>query len=162
MLRLTNPAGLVLCLLLFTQSVTAGNTGDFEFNFEGENYPYTVKQTGDNFTYEFSKNPGKEKGKLKAAVHVLNSVYQDDSIDPKYTETFMKETALCFVFEGSFHNYRACFLPNEYSPQNKNRFWGFVNQLPNAKWLILFNFLPFVLFFGLVFLYPRRHRLSDS
>ncbi len=152
---------LFICLTFSTVS-TAENTGTFNFQSEGENYPYTVKQTGDNFTYEFSKNPGKEGKKLKAAVHVLTSVYQDNSINPRYSETFMKETALCFVFDGTFHSYRACFLPNDYSPDNRERFWGFVTQLPNAMWLVTFNLLPALLAIGLAFYYPRLRRDADS
>jgi len=134
---------------------SAENTGKFSYEAQGESYPYSVKQTGDSYTYEFEKNPGLEGNKLKAAVHVLQSVYGDDSINPRYSETFMKETALCFVFDGNFHSYRACFLPNDYSPGNRDRFWGFVTKLPNARWLITFNLLPAVLAFGLIFLYPR-------
>lgn len=133
----------------------AESTGTFTYQNAGESYSYSVRQTGDNYTYEFDKNPGKEGRKIQAVLHVLLSVYGDDSINPSYSETFMKETALCFVFDGSFHSYRACFLPNDYSPANKDRFWGFVSRLPNAKWLIVYNLLPALAVFGGVFLYPR-------
>ena len=48
----------------------AENTGVFQYQNDGESYPYSVKQTGDNYTFEFEKNPGKEGKKLKAAAHV--------------------------------------------------------------------------------------------
>lgn len=140
----------------------AGNTGDFIYQNDGESYPYSVKQTGENYTYEFPVNPGTEGKKLKAALHVLQSVYGDSSINPSYSETFMKETALCFVFDGRFYAYRVCFLPNDYSPGNKNRFWGFTSRLPNALWLITYNLLPALLAIGLVFLYPRLKRTGND
>ncbi|CAG0963194.1 hypothetical protein GPROT1_00971 [Gammaproteobacteria bacterium] len=148
--------GLLMFLMLaYSVIASAESTGRFMYQSEGQDYPYTVKQTGDNYTYEFERNPGKEGKKIKAALHVLQSVYEDSSINPSYSETFMKESALCFVFDGNFHSYRACFLPNDYSPDNRDRFWGFVTQLPNARWLITFNLLPALLAIGLVFLYPR-------
>jgi hypothetical protein len=134
----------------------AESEGGFVYRHEGRDYPYSVRQTGDNYTFEFAQNPGTEGRKLKAAVQVLHSVYGDRSINPVYSETFMKETALCFVFDGTFYSYRACFLPNDYSPANRDRFWGFVTQLPNAMWLITRNLLPALLAFGLVFFWPKK------
>lgn len=152
---------LLSALLLLSAAACPGvgkaeGAGRFVYQGEGESYPYSVKQTGDNYTFEFEKNPGQEGRKLKAARHVLQSVYEDSSISQNYSETFMKETALCFVFDGTFYSYRACFLPNDYSPSNRDRFWGFVTQLPNAMWLITRNLLPALLVIGLVFFYPRK------
>ena len=142
----------------FTHSVgMSGISGNFQFQSDGLNYPYSVKQTGDNYTFEFQDNPGKEGRKLKAAVHVLQSVFDDTSINPTYSETFMKESAQCFMFDATFYSYRACFLPNDYSPGNQNRFWGFVTQLPNALWLVTRNLLPALLGFGFLF-YLFRER----
>ena len=134
----------------------AENTVVFPYQSDGESYAYTVKQTGDNYTFEFEKNPGKEGKKLKAAVHVLRSVYDDDSINPTYSETFMKENAQCFVFDANFYSYRSCFLPNDYSPGNRDRFWGFVTQLPNAMWLLTRNLLPALLGIGVFFYLLRK------
>ena len=156
-------AGLLLFFVMaYVSMASAENTGQFIYQAAGETYPYTVKQTGENYTYEFEKNPGVEGKKIRAAVHVLQAVYADTSINPAYSETFMKETALCFVFDGTFHSYRACFLPNDYSPGNRDRFWGFVTQLPNAAWLITFNLLPALLAVGLFFLYPKLRKRADS
>jgi hypothetical protein len=94
-------------------------------------------------------NPHRKRD--KAAVHVLHSVYEDASISPTYSETFMKESAQCFVFDANFYSYRACFLPNDYSPGNRDRFWGFMTQLPNAMWLITRNLLPALLGIGMFF-----------
>ena len=133
----------------------AENIGQFEYKLEGESFPYSVKQTGENFMFEFSNNPGKVDKRLKATVDVLHSVYGDTSINPTYSETFMKESAQCFVFEANFYTYRSCFLPNDYSPGNRDRFWGFVTQLPNAMWLITRNLLPALLGIGLFFYFFR-------
>ena len=142
---------LILLSASYLSIANAESTGIFHFQNEGDTYPYSVKQTGDSYTFEFKQNPGKEGKKLMAAAHVLQSVYGDASINPTYSETFMKENAQCFVFDANFYSYRACFLPNDYSPGNRDRFWGFVTQLPNAMWLITRNLLPALLGFGLFF-----------
>jgi hypothetical protein len=142
---------LLLLIVAYHPMGTAGNTGTFHYQNETGNYPFAVKQTGDNYTFEFDNYPGIIGKKLKAAVHVLQSVYEDSSINPSYSETFMKESAQCFVFDASFYSYRACFLPNDYSPGNRERFWGFVTQLPNAAWLITRNLLPALFGIGLFF-----------
>ena len=149
---------LLLTALAWPAPGAAEGGGDFTFREGAESYPYSVRQTGDNYTFEFAKNPGAEGRKLKAAVDVLRSVYEDGSVNPAYSETFMKETALCFVFDARFYTYRACFLPNDYSPAHRDRFWGFVNRLPNAWWLATRNLLPALLAAGLLFFYPRKRR----
>ncbi len=146
---------IVMVMALYTAGAAADESR-YIFQDQGESYPYLVRQTGDNHTFEFSRNPGLEGRKLRAALHVLNSVYGDDSIKPVYSETFMKEGAMCFVFDSSFYTYRACFLPNDYSPVNVNRFWGFVSRVPNLMWIVTRNLLPATLFFGLFFLFPKR------
>ena len=146
----------ILLVVGYHPIVIAANTGQFQYHKGDESYHYSVKQTGDNYTFEFANNPGKVEEKLKAAVHVLHSVYEDDSISPAYSETFMKENAQCFVFDANFYSYRACFLPNDYSPGNRDRFWGFVTQLPNAMWLITRNLLPALLGIGMFFSLFRK------
>ena len=151
---------LMISLLLlsgFVHSATGGEAGTdrFVYRMGSEEYPYSIKQTGENYTFEFEKNPGIEGKKLKAAVHVLQSVYDDTSINPTYSETFMKEGALCFVFDGTFYAYRSCFLPNDYSPGNRDRFWGFVTRLPDGTWLITRNLLPALAVLALFFLFPK-------
>jgi hypothetical protein len=142
---------LILLIVAYHPMGTADNTGNFHYQNEAGNYPYSVNQTGDNYTFEFTNNPGKVGARLKAAVHVLQSIYGDTSINPTYSETFMKESAQCFVFDANFYSYRACFLPNDYSPGNRERFWGFVTQLPNAMWLLTRNLLPALFGIGLFF-----------
>jgi hypothetical protein len=137
-------------------TAAADNSGTFTYQNEAGGYPYAVKRTGDNYTFEFDNYPGTIGKKLKAAAHVLQSVYGDSSIKPTYSETFMKESAQCFVFEARFYSYRACFLPNDYSPGKRERFWGFVTQLPNAAWLITRNLLPALFGIGLFFYLLRK------
>lgn len=128
------------------------------FTVNGETYRYTLKETGENFTFEFDRNPGSKKLQLQAAGAVFRAVYEDDSIAPTYRETFMKEGALCFVFPARFHSYTACFLPNHYVPEQRDRFWGYVTRVPNAAWLITRNLLPALLVLGAFFysLRPKR------
>ena len=128
------------------------------YDNEGTAYPYAVDSTGDNYTFEFEKNPGREGGRLKAARHVMRSVYGDGSIAEKYSEVFMKEGATCYVFEATFYSYRTCFLPNDYSPEKRNRFWGFVSRLPNSMWFLTRNGLPALLLAGGAFLALRSKR----
>jgi hypothetical protein len=134
----------------------------YVYEREGVQYPYTVKESGDNRTFEFANNPGREGGRLRAVQHVFASVYGDDSIEPQYREFFMKEGAKCFVFDGRFYAYRACFLPNDFSPGNENRFWGFTTRLPNALWFLARQLLPAVLIAaGLYFAFFGRGRRAD-
>jgi hypothetical protein len=129
----------------------------YVYENEGISYPYVTEVTGENYTFEFERNPGKEGGRLKASLHVLSSVYGDDSIDREYSEVFMKEGAKCYVFEARFYSYRTCFLPNDYSPDKKDRFWGFVSRLPNAMWFLTRNGIPAALVLGgVVWAFRRR------
>jgi len=140
------------------QPVALATGAEFIYEYDGVKYPYTVVETGDNYTFEFSKNPKAESGRLKAALHVFQSVYGDDSIASQYSEFFMKETARCFSFNGRFYTYRVCFLPNDYSPENKDRFWGFTNRLPNAMWFITRNILPLLLVAAVLYFVLREKR----
>lgn len=130
----------------------------YVYEHEGVAYPYAVNSTGDNYTFEFEKNPGREGGRLKAALHVFRSIYGDDSIAPGYSEVFMKEGAKCYVFDATFYTYRTCFLPNDYSPDRKDRFWGFASRLPNSLWFLTRNGLPAALLIGGAFLAFRSKR----
>lgn len=143
----------------FQLASLAAGTGSI-YEYEGSKYPYTVAESGDNHTFEFSKNPGRESERLKAVLHVFKSVYGDESIAPQYSEFFMKETARCFAFDGRFYTYRACFLPNDYSPGNKDRFWGFTNRLPNVMWFVTRNILPLLLVAVVLYFVFREKRPS--
>jgi hypothetical protein len=123
-------------------AATAAAAGTHVFESGGVAYPYSTESTGDNYTFEFEKNPGPEGGRLKAAQHVLRSIYGDDTVESRYSEVFMKEGAKCYVFEARFYTYRTCFLPNDYSPDKQDRFWGFVARLPNSMWFLTRNGIP--------------------
>lgn len=142
-------------LLLVFGAATASQ--NYVYENEGVSYPYVTDSTGENYTFEFEKNPGKEGGRLKASLHVLQSVYGDDSIDRQYSEVFMKEGAKCYVFEARYYSYRTCFLPNDYSPDKKERFWGFVSRLPNSMWFLTRNGIPAVLVLGgVIWMFRKR------
>jgi hypothetical protein len=36
-------------------------------------------------------------------------------------------------------------FPNDYAPDKKDRFWGFVNRLPNRWWFVTRQLVPLVL-----------------
>lgn len=156
----TNLGASLLVLLGLAQILPATALAEQRhvYEHEGKAYPYVADSTGDNYTFEFAINPGREGGRLKAVQHVLRSVYGDGSVDSQYSEVFMKEGAKCYVFEATFYSYRACFLPNDYSPDKKDRFWGFVSRLPNANWFLTRNILPALLVAGGAFLGFRAKR----
>ena len=122
----------------------------------GRPIPISVKPTGENYTFEFDKSPGSESRQLRAASAVFKTIYADESIAPLYHQTFMKEGARCFVFTANFYSYTACFLPNDYAPEQRERFWGFVSRLPNAARLITRNLLPALLVLGVFFVSLRK------
>lgn len=134
----------------------AAGAGTYTYYSKTGAFPYTVKETGQNYSFEFEQNPGSQSEKLKAAVNVMSSVYQEESLNPRQDGFFMKETAKCFTFDSSWHTYTACFLPNEYSPDNRDRFWGFVYRVPNAMWLLTRNLLPALAFLGVSWYFLRR------
>lgn len=140
---------LVLGLSVAAMALTAGATeSSYSYSDGHELYSYSLSVTGENHTFEFQKNPGKQDERLKAAFSVLQTVYDDGSINPRHSSFFTKEGAKCFVFDGTFHTYTSCFLPNDYSPGNEERFWGYVTRVPNVVWLLTFNLLPAVLVLG--------------
>jgi len=139
---------LALLALALAADGRAGENHVYEY--QGQRYPYTVEQTGENHTFEFERNPGPESGRRRAAMHVFQSVYGDYSIKPGYVDAFMKEGAMCFVFDGDLYSYRACFLPNDFSVA-RHQFWGFVSRVPNVKWFLTRQIGPGLLGLGLLF-----------
>jgi hypothetical protein len=133
---------------------------EFVYEHQGEAYRYSVSKAGEDYTFTFDKNPGEMSEKLKAVYHVLQSVYDDPTIETKYSQGYIKERARCFVFDSAFYTYTTCFLPNEFSLNNRDRFWGFVTQVPNWKWLVIWNLLPAVLAFGLFFYIGTKRKKS--
>lgn len=90
---------------------------------------------------------------------MLQSVYKDSSINKTHSEAYIRERARCYVFDSNFYTYTLCFLPNDFSKGNEDRFWGFVTQMPNWKWLITRFLLPALLSFTLLFYFPKWNKL---
>ncbi|MDD1632690.1 MAG: hypothetical protein LUP91_10865, partial [Methylococcaceae bacterium] len=82
----------------------------------------------------------------------------DPSIESNYSQHYIKERARCFVFDSTFYTYTVCFLPNEFSQINRDRFWGFVTQIPNWRWLVTRNLLPAALAFGLIYFISTKRK----
>ncbi|MBU2571897.1 MAG: hypothetical protein KJ725_18080 [Gammaproteobacteria bacterium] len=159
------PVMVFLCYLIFIWATNycpearAAEDG-YIYEYQSEVYRYSVLETGENYTFTFDKNPGEISEKLKAVYHVLQSVFSDSSIEKRHSEAYTKERAKCYVFDSSFYTYTACFLPNEFSTTNSDRFWGYVTQIPNWKWLVTWNLLPAVLAFGLFFYIGAKRKSS--
>ena len=148
----------LLVLLTVSQSVatTYATPERGSYIERGEVYPYAIRATGDNFSFEFEKSFSKESERLRAALGVFKTVYDDYSIKPTYVQAFSKEGASCYVFDANLYSYTTCFLPNDYSPDHRDRFWGYVTRLPNLKWLITMNLLPALVLIGAFFYFLRR------
>ena len=143
-------------LVIATHPALAAALEMHRYDADGQTYTYSVKQTGENYTFEFDKSPGSENRQLRPASAVFKAFYADESIAPLYRQAFMKEGARCFVFPANFYSYTDRFLPNDYAPEQRERFWGFVSRLPNAAWLITRNLLPALLVLGVFFVSLRK------
>jgi hypothetical protein len=150
---------LFLIPLALTPS-TAPRAEEFDRIYEeaGKQFAYSLASTGMNYSFEFQTNPGSEESRLRAVQHIFRVLYQDDSIPPKASDQYMSEGAKCRVFDGIFYTYRTCFLPNAYSPEHRDRFWGFVSQSPNFNWFLTRQLLPGALVVGGLVLYFRRRK----
>lgn len=158
-MRLVNSIkpSLFVLFIVYCSKISAMNT-DFEYQTAEQSYQYTVIKTGENYTFKFKKVPDSNSAKIRAGYHVLQSIYKDDSINKKYTESYKRERARCFMYDSNFYTYTLCFLPNDFN-KNKDRFWGFVTQIPNGMWLITRILLPVLLAFGLFFYVSKKQNL---
>ncbi|MGR9044167.1 MAG: hypothetical protein ACU83N_02655 [Gammaproteobacteria bacterium] len=158
MKKLTLAFGFMI-LWLTVSSSTAAGTGETQYFYQknGTIYRYVVTQTGDNYSFKFETNPGNLDDRFKAGLHVLYSLYHDSSIKAASKQHYIKERADCYALDSLFHTYSLCFLPNEFSSENRQRFWGFVTQMPNWKWLMVYNLFPALLFFGLLFFLTKKN-----
>ena len=158
MIRKTSPLSQFLGVSVFAfgiaQPVMAEETHVYETG--GKQYTYTLAEAGDNHTFEFKQNPGNGRERFKATMHMLQVVYADGSINPTYSEFFLKEGAKCYVYDGFLYTYRACFLPNDFSPGNEERFWGSLSRVPNGLWLVSRSLVPALALGGLFFYSLRR------
>jgi hypothetical protein len=138
-----------------SSTLSAINT-EFIFVTDNENFQYSVVQSGDNYNFKFVKNLEGDSTRLKAGYHILQSIYEDTSINKTHSESYIRERAWCYVFDSNFHTYSLCFLPNEFSKKKQDRLRGFVTQVPNWKWQFTCVFLPVSLVFAFVFFATRR------
>ncbi len=145
---------LVLCIVHYS-TIFAINAS-FEYLTDEETYQYTVVQTGDNFNFKFEKKLEGDLLRLKAGYHILQSIYEDTSINKTHSESYIRERARCYVFDSNFHTYSMCFLPNEFSKNKQDRLRGFVTQVPNWKWQFTRVLLPVSLVFAIVFFAASR------
>ena len=61
---------------------------EFVYEHQGEVYRYFVSKTGENYTFKFDRNPGDMSEKNKAVHHVLQSLYDDPTIEKNYSQHF--------------------------------------------------------------------------
>ncbi len=138
----------------------AAESQEFLFRTEGESYRYSVSQTGENYTFKFDRAPSEQTVKLLAGNQVLRDVYHDDTIEPRYSQHYIRERARCYVFDSRFYTYTLCFLPNDFNRAVRDRFWGFITRVPNWKWLLSRIFLPAILAFAAFFYLRRKSNLG--
>ncbi len=143
-------------LFMFYCSAVSADKTEFSYITTDESYQYSVIQTGENYTFIFNKSPDDDAGKLKAGYHVLRSIYKDNSINKKYSERYIRERARCYMIDSNFYTYSLCFLPNDFNKKNKDRFWGFVTQMPNWRWHVTYFFLPVLLVFSLIYFVTNK------
>ena len=149
---------LLFVLLVFHPLTSMAEPEQGVYEHRGERFPYSVRSSGDNYNFEFSRNPGGETERLRAARDIFQKVYGEDTLPPKYSDFFMKETARCFAFDATFYTYRVCMFPNDYAPDKKDRFWGFVNRLPNLWWFVTRQLVPLILVIAALFFLLRAKR----
>lgn len=145
--------------LAFTVSISLAEASGQRYDYQlgSKTYHFKVRESGINQNFEFlDYSPNEEMDKLSAGLHVMKMIYQDPSIDSQYSHRYIKERARCFVYDSLFYTYTLCFLPNEFSSKNSNRFWGFTTKVPNWLWLITRIAMPAALFFAAFFYFSNR------
>ncbi|MGR9052571.1 MAG: hypothetical protein ACU84J_07985 [Gammaproteobacteria bacterium] len=149
---------LIVCLFGFCVALAAQDGKNRHvYTQSGIDFGYTTVPTGDNFNFEFEQNPGNMEERFRAGLHVLRSLYRDTSIDPSSKQQYVRERAQCFALDASFHSYSLCIFPNDASADRKReRFRGFTTQMPNWKWIAVYNVLPVALVFGLIFYFSTK------
>ena len=140
---------------LYFSPVCATET-EYSYESGGKVYRYSVVASGDNYNFEFESIPESTNERLKAGVHVLKSIYDDSSINLQNRQSYIRERAKCSMFEGGLYNYTYCVFPNDFAPQKQDRFRGFVTQMANWKWMVIWNLLPVLLVFGLIFFFTKN------
>lgn len=145
----------IITATLYLFPASAAGT-EFSYKSGGQDYRYSVVAAGENFNFEFDANPGNNNEQLRAGVHILRSIFQDSSVNLEKRQNYIRERAKCSLFEGNMYNYTFCVFPNDFSPNKQEKFRGFVTQVPNWKWMVIWNLLPVLLVFGMVFFFTRK------
>ncbi len=153
-----NSMRLFFLLWVVQAVVLAAGEIHYAYRTDHASYQYTVAQTGENYTFKFDRSPGDISQKLAAGYQVLRTVYRDDSINRRYSDHYIRERARCYTFDSRFHTYSLCFLPNDFNRDESERFWGFVTQMPNWKWLATRILLPVLAGFGAWFYLAGKKR----
>ena len=149
---------LVLIAITVYDSPANASKAEFIYVSEGEEYRYHVVQSGENYNFEFKKTPENTIEQFKAGVHVIQSLYNDSSIELENRQGYIRERAKCSLFEGSFYNYTLCIFPNDFSSKKQDVFRGYVTQLPNWKWMVTRILLPVLLVFVLIFFFTKQRK----
>lgn len=143
-LKLPLTLSLVLSLASLCHPVKASEK-DYVYRNDGTEYAYQIKETGVNYHFQFTNPISDPEQRKQAGLHVLNSVYQDTSIETNFSKAYTKERADCFALDSRFYTYTLCFLPNDFAKEHKQRFWGFVTRVPNWTWQFTYVLLPVAL-----------------
>lgn len=152
------PLLLIIFAAIFVPPTDVAAETRYSYESAGKVYRYTVEASGDNYNFEFDAAPASDAEQLNAAVQVLQSIYRDASIDPANRQPYIRERARCSMFEAGLYDYTFCVFPNDLSPEKKDRFRGFVTQMPNWKWMVVWNLLPTLLVFGAIFFFTKKSK----
>ncbi len=125
-----------------------------------EDIPYTVRQTGINYSFKFEEDIVEQQQRRWAGLHVLKSVYDDFTIKADFSHAYKKERAKCYALDSHHYTYTLCFLPHEFT-REKRVLRGFVTRVPNWLWHLTNILLPVVGVFGLLFYWFSTSKKKD-
>lgn len=135
---------LLLALILVSGQSPAGERHVFD------DMPYTVTETGINYSFRFEDDITDRQQRKQAGLHVLRSVYDDNTIEADFSKAYKRERASCYALDGRFHTYTLCFTPQEFS-REKKILKGFVTRVPNWTWQFTHVLLPVLAVVALLF-----------
>lgn len=158
MLLIKTKTFLLIFLIFISNQLYAMTSQTFTYQHNKETYAYQIKETGINYNFRFEKSPGDLAQKKQAGLHVLRSIYMDDSIVEDFSKAYKKERANCYALEARFYTYTLCFLPNDFAPEKQERFWGFTTRVPNWLWQITHVLMPLLLVFGVIFYFTSNRK----
>jgi hypothetical protein len=148
----------LLIILLFA-TLTPSLFAEQRYVFK--NHTYSVKQSGINYHFTFNNNISDPELKNQAGIHIIETLYNDTSLEPGTAKTYKKERAQCYAIESRFYTYTLCFLPHEFT-QRKPVLQGFITRVPNGIWLLTNVLLPVSLIFVGIFYLFRHNPKMDA